>query len=146
MTTNIITSKSIPTACLLTGERHYKIINIIKLFNLLLLNLFNIIKIWIINIVLLFEYCNIFLFKIGVNLPDHESLFGLLAISLEESQTSVVVVTLFSEHFTSVKNAVTSMVLQLLNQNNDESDVRQCLTISNYFIKQHTWYTNLLTF
>lgn len=58
-------------------------------------------------------------------MPDHESLFGLLAINLEESQIPVVVATLFSEHFTSVKNAVTSMVLQLLNQNNDESDVRQ---------------------
>lgn len=98
------------------------------------------------NTVLLLYYCSICLFKIGVNLPDHESLFGLLAVNLEKSQTPVVVATLFSEHFTSVKNAVTSMVLQLLNQNDDESDVRQFLTINNYFIKNHTHVYNYINF
>ncbi|XP_060840179.1 origin recognition complex subunit 3 [Rhopalosiphum padi] len=58
----------------------------------------------------------------GVNLPDHESLFGLLATNLEQSQPPVIVATLFSEHFSSVKNAVISMVSQLLNTNDDESD------------------------
>ncbi|KAL4122262.1 hypothetical protein QTP88_014629 [Uroleucon formosanum] len=58
----------------------------------------------------------------GVNLPDHESLFGLLATNLEKSQPPVIVATLFSEHFSSVKNAVISMVSQLLNPNDDESD------------------------
>ncbi|XP_022179450.1 origin recognition complex subunit 3 isoform X1 [Myzus persicae] len=58
----------------------------------------------------------------GVNLPDHESLFGLLATDLEKSQPPVIVATLFSEHFSSVKNAVISMVSQLLNTNNDDSD------------------------
>ncbi|XP_015372173.1 PREDICTED: origin recognition complex subunit 3 [Diuraphis noxia] len=58
----------------------------------------------------------------GVNLPDHESLFGLLATNLEKSQPPIVVATLFSEHFSSVKNAVISMVSQLLNTNDDESD------------------------
>lgn len=58
-----------------------------------------------------------------MNLPDHESLFGLLAINLEKSHPPVFVATLFSEHFTNIKNAVISMVSQLLNSNNDESDV-----------------------
>ncbi|KAL5244172.1 hypothetical protein ACI65C_011582 [Semiaphis heraclei] len=58
----------------------------------------------------------------GVNLPDHESLFGLLATNLEKSQPPVIVATLFSEHFSSVKNAVISMVSQLLNTNDDQSD------------------------
>lgn len=58
-----------------------------------------------------------------MNLPDHESLFGLLATNLEKSQPPVIVATLFSEHFSSVKNAVISMVSQLLNPNDDESDV-----------------------
>jgi len=58
-----------------------------------------------------------------VNLPDHESLFGLLATNLEKSQPPVFVATLFSEHFSSVKNAVISMVSQLLHTNEDESDV-----------------------
>lgn len=57
-------------------------------------------------------------------MPDHESLFGLLASNLEESQPPVVVATLFSEDFTSVKNAVINMVSQLLNTNDDDSDVR----------------------
>lgn len=70
-------------------------------------------------------------------MPDHESLFGLLAANLEKSQTPVVVATLFSEHFTSVKNAVTCMVSQLLNTADDESDVREYLLyyfIVGYFI------------
>lgn len=58
-----------------------------------------------------------------MNLPDHESLFGLLATNLEKSQPPVIVATLFSEHFSSVKNAVISMVSQLLHTNDDESDV-----------------------
>lgn len=58
-----------------------------------------------------------------MNLPDHESLFGLLATNLEKSQPPVIVATLFSEHFSSVKNAVVSMVSQLLHTNDDESDV-----------------------
>ncbi|XP_001944167.2 origin recognition complex subunit 3 [Acyrthosiphon pisum] len=58
----------------------------------------------------------------GVNLPDHESLFELLATNLEKSQPPVIVATLFSEHFSSVKNAVISMVSQLLNPNDDDSD------------------------
>lgn len=61
-------------------------------------------------------------------MPDHESLFGLLASNLEKSQPPVVVATLFSEHFSNIKNAVASMVSQLLNSNNEESDV------SNYFV------------
>lgn len=65
------------------------------------------------------------MFEIGVNLPDHESLFGLLAKNLEESQPPVFVATLFSEDFTTVKNAVTNMVSQLLNTNDDDSDVRK---------------------
>lgn len=58
-------------------------------------------------------------------MPDHKSLFSLLATNLEKSEPSVVVATLFSEHFTNVKNAVISMVSQLLNRNDDddESDV-----------------------
>lgn len=56
-------------------------------------------------------------------MPDHESLFGLLATNLEKSQMPVIVATLFSEHFSSVKNAVISMVSQLLNTNDNESDV-----------------------
>lgn len=64
------------------------------------------------------------LLGIGVNLPDHESLFGLLASNLEKSETPVAVATLFSEHFTSVKSAVISMVSQLINKNDDESEVR----------------------
>lgn len=58
----------------------------------------------------------------GVNLPDHESLFGLLATNLEKSQPPVIVATLFSEHFSNVKNAVITMVSQLLNPNDDDSD------------------------
>lgn len=57
-------------------------------------------------------------------MPDHESLFGLLARNLEESQPPVFVATLFSEDFTSVKNAVINMVSQLLNTKDDDSDVR----------------------
>ncbi|XP_050432352.1 origin recognition complex subunit 3 [Adelges cooleyi] len=60
----------------------------------------------------------------GVNLPDHESLFGLLTNNLEKCEMPVVAATLFSEHFTSVKNIVTSMVSQLLNTHHDESKVR----------------------
>lgn len=59
-----------------------------------------------------------------MNLPDHESLFGLLASSLEKSKPPVAVATLFSEHFTSVKSAVISMVSQLINSKDDDSDVR----------------------
>lgn len=65
-----------------------------------------------------------FLIGIGVNLPDHGSLFDLLATNLENSKTPVVVARLFSEHFTSVKSAVISMVSQILNSVDDESDVR----------------------
>ena len=70
----------------------------------------------------------IFFIEIGVNLPDHESLFGLLASNLEESHPPVVVATLFSDDFTSVKNAVINMVSQLLNtiDVDDDSDVRKC--------------------
>lgn len=60
-------------------------------------------------------------------MPDHESLFGLLATNLEKSQPPVFVSVLFSEHFTSVKNVVICMVSQLINTNDDESDVRQYL-------------------
>lgn len=75
---------------------------------------------------------DVFIFWIGVNLPDHESLFGLLAANLEKSRPPVVVATLFFEHFTSVKNIVTCMVSQLLNTNDDESDVRQYFLILFY--------------
>ncbi|VVC34496.1 Origin recognition complex, subunit 3 [Cinara cedri] len=59
----------------------------------------------------------------GVNLPDHKSLFDLLATNLNKSETPVYVATLFSEHFISVKAAVTNMVSQILNSNDDESDL-----------------------
>lgn len=59
-------------------------------------------------------------------MPDHESLFGLLATNLKECQPPVFVATLYSEDFINVKNAVINMVSQLLNTNDDESDVREC--------------------
>lgn len=69
-----------------------------------------------------------------MNLPDHKSLFSLLATNLEKSQTPVVVATLFSEHFTNVKNVIISMVSQLLNtDNDDESDVI-IYFVNTYFI------------
>lgn len=73
----------------------------------------------------------------GVNLPDHESLFGLLATNLEKSQPPVIVATLFSEHFSSVKNAVISMVSQLLHTNDDESDSDEEMDESlNFVVKR----------
>jgi len=67
-----------------------------------------------------------------VNLPDHKALFNLLAANLEKSKPPVIVATLFSEHFTNVKNVVISMVSQLLNTNDEESDV--IFFTTNYFI------------
>lgn len=104
----LATNQNIPTACLLTG------LVICKKFCPYII-------VWF------------FLFYIGVNLPDHESLFDLLANNLEKSQTPVIVSTLFSEHFTNIKNTVFSMVSQLLNKNSEESDVRLYLWI-NHFI------------
>lgn len=63
-------------------------------------------------------------------MPDHESLFDLLATELEKSQPPVFVAILFSEHFTNIKNVVISMVSQLLSTSEDESsDVRSSLFI-----------------
>lgn len=71
-----------------------------------------------------------------MNLPDHESLFDLLATNLEKSKPSVVVATLFSEHFTNIKNAVISMVSQLINSNDGESDVSDLFNTLCLFIKE----------
>lgn len=87
-----------------------------------------------------------FSFGIGVNLPDHESLFGLLASNLEKSQPPVVVATLFSEDFTSVKNAVINMVSQLLNTNDDDSDVSKCFFFYYSMIFLTFYFQNCIGF
>lgn len=69
-------------------------------------------------------------------MPDHESLFDLLATNLEKSKPSVVVATLSSEHFTNIKNAVISMVSQLINSNDGESDVSDIFNTLYLFIKE----------
>lgn len=93
----------IPTACLLTGS-------VVLIKNTFLRKYFIYVKI----------FC---LYLIGVNLPDHESLFNFLASNLKKSQPPVAVAILFSEHFTNIKNTVINMVSQLINPNDNESDV-----------------------
>lgn len=70
-------------------------------------------------------------------MPDHESLFDLLATELEKSQPPVFVAILYSEHFTNIKNVVISMVSQLLSTSEDDSDVRNSLFIITKLTKYY---------
>lgn len=105
----------VPTACLLTGFLLYKL------------------KTFINNYVFMF-LIHMFIIGIGVNLPDHKSLFDLLATNLEKSKTPVFVATLFSEHFTSIKSAVICMVSQILNTDDDKSDVILLICYFHYLV------------
>lgn len=67
-------------------------------------------------------------------MPDHTSLFALLATNLEKSQPPVFVATLCSENFTSVKNVVISMVSQILSTNDDDDHADDDSDVRKYFL------------